>query len=594
MQERNGTDVIKIENRVAEHAGRVKLTEVSEGIFDLERADEAMTEGTPLNARTGEQMQGDVRILETLSGEGVNAYDVVDYNEENVFITRKSLQGEQVQAATISKFGEFYMYEFGQDKFVIPFLPSSGSDEAMIWSVVDKETGALLARKVTSYAYSKYGHDEIALSDTIAVAGSNGHISAMRYENGTITLGDVAKPSGTYYTKVNQCVAMVRLSETQFLYFSNYTSSVYARVCTVSPDTLAITWGTQFLFSSKGISGYARAKMLGNGKVLLTWCGLDGAQYGCVFVVDGAVVTCGEPIMLCADTTASKMRLAEVGENQAVTIYYKSGVLYTAVLSVSDMTVSLSGETPVASGEIALPNYKLCKLSDTYFMSAHMVTGSGKVILSLLKKEGDHMHVCDMFEVFSATVLGMGFHVQADDEVTFYYCPATASFCYTKVIRFKDKIGGSFYNGSNMAVALTGAEDGEKAKLLISGTAAFDMASLGDEINTDNIWGTCPRDGFLTVYPQKSKGFVSGSFIGDGTAERLVMLGFEPCAVSVYPAITAASSTTIKNGLALRGAPLTIDTETVLQTEEYGFSVYEGTKAKTNSADTAYYYIAYR
>lgn len=72
--------MISVENRASLQPGRVRLDPVNgqPNMYDMERADEPQQAGTPLNRRTMQLLQADLRTYPVAAGQGVTAGDVVD------------------------------------------------------------------------------------------------------------------------------------------------------------------------------------------------------------------------------------------------------------------------------------------------------------------------------------------------------------------------------------------------------------------------------------------------------------------------------------------------------------------------------------
>lgn len=72
--------MISVENRASLQPGRVRLDPVNgqPNMYDMERADEPQQAGTPLNRRTMQLLQADLRTYPVAAGQSITAGDVVD------------------------------------------------------------------------------------------------------------------------------------------------------------------------------------------------------------------------------------------------------------------------------------------------------------------------------------------------------------------------------------------------------------------------------------------------------------------------------------------------------------------------------------
>jgi len=95
------------------------------------------------------------------------------------------------------------------------------------------------------------------------------------------------------------------------------------------------------------------------------------------------------------------------------------------------------------------------------------------------------------------------------------------------------------------------------------------------------------------------KTYITGVYTGDGTASRLINIGFTPSAALVFPQNGLASSTNVFGGLAIAGTNVLGGAGALaLSIVTNGFNVYFslGTSpyAETNQSSITYIYIAFR
>jgi len=107
----------------------------------------------------------------------------------------------------------------------------------------------------------------------------------------------------------------------------------------------------------------------------------------------------------------------------------------------------------------------------------------------------------------------------------------------------------------------------------------------------------------FAILDDKTVKVVTGSYVGDGTQERLIELGFQPKVVLILTIQGVATSGSYHYGaLAAPGAPamaLPEEERPLLEMAETGFTIHSiynggGNSAGTNKKDLAFNYMALR
>lgn len=118
---------------------------------------------------------------------------------------------------------------------------------------------------------------------------------------------------------------------------------------------------------------------------------------------------------------------------------------------------------------------------------------------------------------------------------------------------------------------------------------------LRTDFNADNA----KIDAALAALSQ----LVTGTYEGDGTAERFISLGFTPKALLVFrqEGYPATGSNSLYGGMAFLGTPAQVLTSpntytSILSITEGGFQVYYSSyhDIRSNQADTVYHYMAWK
>lgn len=178
-------------DRVVEHPGRVKLTNVSGDVYDMERAEgEVYSDGTLLNANNlnqQTQLDGDVQALYTAAGVTPGTYQN-EMSDALAFIIDK-LTPNFLQAAMTSD----------------QTLSTAGTNIALNLNSVTRSAGNKLTLNTTNHrVIIGAGANYVRVSGQIYVAtvGSNGTKNAYIYQNDTIRSRGLANLTTNYNTIV--------------------------------------------------------------------------------------------------------------------------------------------------------------------------------------------------------------------------------------------------------------------------------------------------------------------------------------------------------------------------------------------------------
>jgi len=172
------------------------------------------------------------------------------------------------------------------------------------------------------------------------------------------------------------------------------------------------------------------------------------------------------------------------------------------------------------------------------------------------------------------------------------------NWLYTAIV---NAILGQITDGSLTDVKLSDAE-GQIKERLTSFIATYDALvatkGIADGLATLDSSGDVPA----SQLDNTPKQYVAGTYIGDGSASRVIDLGFSPSAVFIIPSGGyMGDATTVLGGLAIVGNAVYLKGRIAIAVASNGFTVrYEswydgvGYGVYTNDLDDKFHYVAWK
>jgi hypothetical protein len=609
--------MIDVKNRIPQPGkeGRVQLTPVAgqPNIFDLAMADDATENGIPWSRRTGQLLQADIRTLPIAAGNTVAAGDVVDVVDGEV---QKTIVANANTKAVFNNAATTYTSVTNLNETYS--VSSYATGTTGVAKLINNQTGEAIGSAVSFSSVATTYISCARLSDTqfiVAYTTSTGLYTKLGTIAGTnISFSSEAQPS-PYANKYN---VLIPLSTTSV--FCAYSSGVRlgAKVLTVSGGVISAS-GAEALIEGVA-AAYISATRLpdsgGNRRVCVCYSDTgDGNKGKAVITTINAsnVVLWGTPVVFASAGTRGTACIEIDGRVLVVNApnVVAENVKYT-LLMIDSSTISLLDSKTL--GNYSEATVAIAKVAGGGVVLYNLSVGGGGGRSSKITVVGDTLSPSPNYP-FNGTASASSPSIAgiADDKVIVAYTDGgNSNYGIVTLLTVKgNQIAGSFTNTSSQAIALQSGTSPQSIDIIFDGVAELPSITAGTQITSAGVQGYAPQDGWLWVKPEWDNAqCVFGTYIGNGNAEREILLGFKPAAVIVYAENGAqyyensGAGSSSYGGLAIQGLPCirTWDYGTrkeVVTATDTGFKVfylYSGINAILSNAPSGQlrYYIAFR
>lgn len=576
--------MISIKDRAPLHPGRVQLSPVTgqPNIFDMTREDSPTEAGTPLNRRTMQLLQADIRTLPIAAGNTVVAGDVVDVAGGEICKPFSSFQNTK-------------------------YSPMSGSVQDVSGCALGESSISTLIKvgtsQISAYPGSITGKGGISYGNNISLGVNAAYPSVKRWDassplisytagstfNCAIGSGNVASVS-TATTNIGRTVP---LDATSFVAIYQR-QNLMAKVCTVSGTT--ITPQTEYQLSANIASGtILSVARLPNGqsgskRVGVFYVDVSDGSKGKVVIatITGNVVSWGVPTVVVNISTTECACCAD-GDYLIIAYKNSSGISMKALLT---------------SGAVVNDSASPLQITGTGASYPCLAVAGGKIVLAYSAPAGTAMVVSrsgvtlnnNAGYVFSSgAALYLSVDTMSSDKVVLSFADGGNGNSATNTVLsvLYNKIAGLFVADASQAIALQSGSAGQPVDVVFDGVAEFPGITAGVQIASRGVHGFAPQDGWLWVRPWwwASPRMVHFAFVGTGlfgvANPSTITFDFSP------KIIVLTSSETLSSGaIAQIGTVTQVDFGTLpdMYTAGAGLSTSPGTAYAKRSGTTLYWY----
>lgn len=539
--------MISVKDRAPLYPGRVQLSPVAgqANRYDLTREDEPTEIGTPLNRRTMQLLQADIRTHPIAPGNTVSAGDVVDVvggevgktwqanvNKKSVFNGDGSTSEIAVCKLTESV-GVVGFYQSGTSSRVYTINPDNSLSFGAHATPGENGTHISIERLSASMFVKEYSVSNVLKAWIGTVSGT------------TITYGAPATISGagTSYNK------LIYLSETSFISLYNRLG-LRAKVCTVSGTT--ITPGTESYLPGSTNAAYISSTRLpnapnGDKRVCVCYSdAADGNKGKAVIITINAsnVVSWGAPVVFEGMRITYPVQSKCASDGDYIVVAYRpvsggSSTFVRAMKSIGNAITEVgdefdNGKTNTANIALEIINGDIALFYGVGNTSEAMMLQRDSLVL----EPGNPF-------VFNNGNLSDPAPVALDDNKVLLAFRDTANNAYgtaTLLAVRGDQIAGSFADVSSQAIALQSGTAGQSIDIIYDGVAELPGITAGAQITSPGVQGYAPQDGWLWVRPEWEGHYglkvATGTYVGTGTFgvgnKNTLTFDFEPQSITIY------------------------------------------------------------